>query len=76
MSIDWAALAIVSVVSILATLAFVVLLAFGVRCISVAKTATNMGGRASGAASLGYGCIGCAGLLVVYCIYLIVPQFH
>ncbi len=46
MKIDWAALGIVSVVSIAATLLFMTLLAFGVRFVSSAKVATNQGGRA------------------------------
>jgi hypothetical protein len=76
MSIDWAALLIVSVVSIVASLLFVILLAFGVRFVSTAKVQTNQGNRATGTLSLGYAFIGCAGLLVLYCLYLIVPQFH
>ncbi len=76
MKIDWAALGIVSVVSIAATLLFMTLLAFGVRFVSSAKVATNQGSRAPGTLSLGYAFIGFAGLLVLFCIYLIVPQFH
>jgi hypothetical protein len=52
------------------------LLAFGVRFVSTAKVLTNQGGRATGFLSLGYAFIGGAGLLVLYCLYLIVPQFH
>ena len=76
MRIDWAALGIVAVVSIVASILFVILLAFGVRFVSTAKVLTNQGGRATGILSLGYAFIGCAALLVLYCLYLIVPQFH
>jgi hypothetical protein len=76
MTIDWAALGVVSVVSVVASLVFVVLLAFGVRFVSAAKVSGNQGGRAAGTLSLGYAFIGAAGLLVLYCLYLIVPQFH
>lgn len=76
MHIDWAALGIVTVVSVVATLLFVVLLAVGVRLISVARVATNQGGSATGVLSAGYAMLGCAGLLVLFCLYLIVPQFH
>jgi hypothetical protein len=76
MSIDWAALGIVAVVSIVASILFVILLSFGVRFVSSAKVLSNQGGRGTGMLSLGYAFIGCAGLLVLYCLYLIVPQFH
>jgi hypothetical protein len=76
MHIDWAALAIVTVVSVVASIVFMILLAFGVRMISAAKVVSNQGGRAVGTLSLGYVFIGCAGLVVLYCLYLIVPQFH
>jgi hypothetical protein len=76
MHIDWAALGIVAVVSVVASIIFVVLLAYGVRFVSAAKVSTNQGSRATGTLSLGYAFIGCAGLLVLYCLYLIVPQFH
>jgi hypothetical protein len=76
MHIDWAALGIVTVVSVVASIVFIVLLAFGVRFVSAAKVLTNQGSRAVGPLSLGYAFIACAGLLVLYCLYLIVPQFH
>jgi hypothetical protein len=76
MRIDWAALGIVTVVSVTATLLFVVLLSFGVRLVSVAKVNSNRGHRAAGPLSAGYAFLGCACLLVLFCLYLIVPQFH
>ncbi len=76
MHIDWAALGIVAVVSVIASVIFVVLLSFGVRYVSAARAAHTAGGRAVGSQSLGYAFIGLAGLLVLFCLYLIVPQFH
>ena len=76
MHIDFAALGIVTIVSIAATVLFVLLLSLGVRFISAAKVHTNMGGRAGGTLTAGYALIGFAGLLVLFCLYLIVPQFH
>jgi hypothetical protein len=76
MHIDWAALGVVSLVSVVASIVFVILLAFGVRFVSAARVSANQGGRASGPLSVGYAFIGAAGLLVLYCLYLIVPQFH
>jgi len=76
MKIDWAALGIVAVVSVVASILFVILLSCGVRFVSAARLHSNQGDRSMGVLSLGYAFIGCAGLLVLYCLYLIVPQFH
>jgi hypothetical protein len=75
MHVDWAALGIVTVVSIAASVIFTILLATGIRLISAAKIKANEG---SGTAtiSLGYVLLGIAGLLVLFGLYLIVPQFH
>jgi xanthine/uracil permease len=76
MRIDWAALGVVAVVSIAASLMFTVLLASGIRLVSAAKIKSNEGGSGTATVSLGYGLIGIAALLVLFGIYLIVPQFH
>ena len=90
MHVDWAALGIVAVVSIAASVIFTILLASGIRLVSAAKiksneggsgTATvsiksNEGGSGTATVSLGYVLIGIAALLVLFGIYLIVPQFH
>ena len=76
MHVDWAALGIVAAVSVVASIVFIVLLAYGVRFVSTAKVLGNQGGRAGAPLTLGYAFIGLAGLLVLYCLYLIVPQFH
>ena len=76
MRIDWAALGVVTVVSIMASVVFTILLAAGIRLVSAAKIKSNQGGSGTVTVSLGYVLLGVAGLLVLFGIYLIVPQFH
>jgi hypothetical protein len=76
MHIDWAALGVVAVVSIVSSVIFTILLAGGIRLVSVAKIKSNEGGSGTVTVSMGYVLIGIAGLLVLYGIYVIVPQFH
>ncbi len=76
MRVDWAALGLVTVVSIVTSVIFTVLLATGIRLISAAKIKSNEGGSGTATVSLGYVLIGIAGLLVLFGVYLIVPQLH
>jgi hypothetical protein len=76
MHIDWAALGVVAVVSIATSVIFTILLATGIRLVSAAKIKSNEGGSGAVTVSLGYVLLGIAGLLVLFGIYLIVPQFH
>jgi uncharacterized BrkB/YihY/UPF0761 family membrane protein len=76
MNIDWAALGIVAVVSIVASVIFTILLGSGIRLLSAAKIKSNQGGSSTATVSLGYVLLGLAALLVLFGIYLIVPQFH
>jgi hypothetical protein len=76
MRVDWAALGLVTVVSIVTSVIFTVLLATGIRLVSAAKIKSNEGGTGTATVSLGYVLIGIAGLLVLFGIYLIVPQLH
>jgi len=76
MRVDWAALGLVTVVSILTSVIFTVLLATGIRLISAAKIKSNDGGTGTATISLGYVLLGIAGLLVLFGVYLIVPQLH
>jgi len=76
MRIDWAALGVVAVVSIMSSVIFTILLATGIRLVSVAKIKSNEGGSGTAIVSVGYVLLGLAGLLVLYGLYLIVPQFH
>ena len=76
MNIDWAALGIVAVVSIVSSVIFTILLASGIRLVSAAKIKSNQGSSNTAIVSLGYVLLGLAGLLVLFGIYLIIPQFH
>ena len=76
MHIDWAALGTVAVVSIVSSVIFTILLGSGIRLVSAAKIKSNQGGSGTFAYSLGYALLGLAGLLVLFGIYLIIPQFH
>ena len=76
MHIDWSALVVVAVVSILTSVIFTILLAAGIRLVSIAKIKSNEGGPGTAIVSVGYLSLGVAGLLVLFGIYLIVPRFH
>jgi hypothetical protein len=76
MNIDWAALGIVAVVSISMSVIFTILLASGIRLVSAAKIKSNQGSSGVAILSVGYVLLGIAALLVLFGIYLIVPQFH
>ena len=76
MHIDWAALGVVAVVSIAASVIFTILLASGIRLVSAAKIKSNEGGSGTAPVSLGYLSLGIAVLIVLFGIYLIVPKFH
>ena len=76
MTIDWAALGIVAVVAIVATLVFTVLLSAGIRLVSQATVEANQDHRSVGLRTTGYGLLGLAGLVVLFGLYLIVPAFH
>lgn len=76
MTIDWAALGVVAVVSVVASVVFVILLSYGIRFVSMAKVATSAGRSAVAGLTLGYVFLGVAMVLVLFCLWLIVPQFH
>lgn len=76
MKIDWSALLLVAVVSIVATVVFSGLLATGIRLVSISRVRVKQGEVAGASLAAGYAVIGLAGLLVLFGLYLIVPQFH
>ena len=76
MTIDWAALLLVAVVSITTTVIFVVLLAFGIRLVSAAHVHVRNGEPAAASQAVGYGLLVLAAGLVLLGLYFIVPQFH
>lgn len=75
MKIDWAALGVVAVVSLVMTLVFVVLLSYGIRLLSTTRARAGAGQSGSVSLTAGYALLAGAGLLVLFGIYLIVPQF-
>ena len=76
MKIDWAALLLVAGVSVTMTVLFVVLLSFGIRLVSTAGVRVHGGQSGSGPQAVGYVLLGLAAVLVLFGIYLIVPQLH
>lgn len=76
MKIDWAALGLVSVVSLFATVVVVVITAAGVNAFDNANERTKIGQPATSQRVLGYTCITVAAVAVLFGIYLIVPAFH
>lgn len=77
MTIDWAALGIVAVVSIVATIVFVALLSAGIKLVSQASVTTQTtANRAAGIRTAGYSLLGLAGLVVLFGLFLIVPVFR
>lgn len=78
MKIDWASLGLVAVTTVVAAIAIIGIYSLGV----VALTSGGKDGPDGMAAPTplarisGYLCLGVSGLLVLYGLYLIVPQFH
>jgi hypothetical protein len=76
MKIDWAALGIVAAVSIGMAVLFTILLSAGIRSVSAARVQRNQGGGGSVVLAGGYALLGLSGLLVLFGLWLIVPQLH
>jgi hypothetical protein len=76
MHIDWSAILIVAAVSIASSVLFMVLLATGIRSVVSARAHAVSGGSRGVALPVGYTLLGLAGLLVLFGLYLIVPQLH
>ncbi|SDS59366.1 hypothetical protein [Microlunatus soli] len=76
MKIDWLSLLIVGVVSISVTAVFAVLLSIGIRQISRARLAHEEGRTATAATVTGWIALGLIGVMILFALYLIIPQFH
>ena len=76
MKIDWAALGLVSVVSLVATVFVVGVVACGIRALDVAAEHAKAGRPAALPRTVGRACLAVAGLAVLFGIYLIVPALH
>jgi uncharacterized BrkB/YihY/UPF0761 family membrane protein len=76
MKIDWAALGLVSVVSLVATVVVVVIAAAGVAAFDNASGRSKLNQPTAMYRVLGYLCVTVASAFVLFGIYLIVPAFH
>jgi hypothetical protein len=75
MKIDWASLGLVAVTTVVAAIAIVGIYSLGVLALSSGgKDGTSAPSPL--ARMSGYLCLGVSGLLVLYGLYLIIPQFH
>ncbi len=77
MTVDWGSLALVAATTVVAAIAIVGIFGLGVAALT-SGTAREGGRRVRrpGARPAGYACIAVAGLLMLYGLYLIIPQFH
>ena len=88
MNIDWNSLALVAITTVVAAIAIVGIFSVGVIALT---TGNRAGGNADGpgasgnavvgqpapvARIAGHACLAISGLLVIYGLYLIIPQFH
>ncbi len=76
MRIDWASLGTVAVVTVAVTLVVVGTVSVGISSLVTAENRAAAGASAVSAKIAGYLCIGVAGLILLYGLYLIIPQFH
>jgi hypothetical protein len=74
--IEWAALGVVAAVSIAMSVLFTVLLAGGIRSVSAARARRHQGASATAVLAGGYTLLGLATVLVLFGLWLIVPQLH
>ena len=82
MNIDWASLGLVAITTVIAAVAIVGIFSLGVTALTSGgdhETGGSIGRptQPSPAAKIaGYACVGVSGMLVLYGLYLIIPQFH
>ena len=76
MKIDWASLGVVAVVTLAVTLVVVGIVSLGIASLVTADNRRTAGHSGSSAQAVGYVCWAVAGLILVYGLYLIIPQFH
>jgi hypothetical protein len=76
MHIDWSALGQVAVVSIGVAVGVVVIFSFGVLLLSRREAITDRGGAGTVALTGAVLCFAACAAVVLYSIYLIIPQLH
>jgi len=74
--IDWASLGAVAAVTLAATLVIVGVVSLGISALVTADSRSAAGRSDTSARIAGYLCVGVAGLILLYGLYLIIPQFH
>ena len=80
MNIDWASLVLVAITTVVAAIAIVGIFSLGVAALTSGGQHESGGSLvhnppSAGAKIAGYLCVGISGLLVLYGLYLIIPQF-
>jgi hypothetical protein len=73
-TINWGALALVAVATVVAAVSIVGLFSLGVAAVTAHPR--SRAGAPGLTLVAGYACIAAAGLVAVYGLYLIIPQFH
>lgn len=76
MDIDWAALGLVSIVTVVAAAVVVGIVSLGLASLMVADNRVESGRSASAPRIAGFVCLAAGALVVLYGLYLIIPQFH
>jgi hypothetical protein len=81
MNIDWGSLLLVAITTVVAAVAIVGIFSLGVTALTSGGESESDGAmvqnQPNAAAKLaGYACVGVSGLMVLYGLYLIIPQFH
>jgi len=76
MTIDWGALLLVAVVSLIATVVIVTLGAFAARFLDAGHTRRADGQGGMGLLVAAYGMLGVIGLIILFALYLMIPYFH
>jgi hypothetical protein len=76
MKIDWASLGLVAVTTVVAAISIVGIFSIGVAALTSAEARIASGRSAGPTRAVGYACLGVAGLIALYGIYLIIPIFH
>lgn len=89
MNIDWNSLALVAITTVVAAVAIIGIFSLGVIALTSGNRGDVSGDRGGAdvgtgvvgqpnpmARVAGYACVGIAGLLAIYGLYLIIPQFH
>jgi len=76
MHIDWKSLGVVAGVSIVASVAIVAIVSLGIAALGAADGRAHAGGSPVAARIAGWACIAAGGAIVLYGLWLIIPQFH